>query len=210
VTVAGLVLAAGAGRRFGRPKALIQFGGHRLVDLAVATLVGAGCDPVFVVAGASAVGHVDALVVWHEGWADGLASSLAAGLVALERYARDVAGRRAVVIVPVDQPTLAADAVRRVVAAGSADQPRAAMATYAGVSGHPVFLPRSLWTDVRLAASGDLGAKPYLAALGGAVAYVPCDGLGGEIDVDTVDDLVALGRECDRSYAHRRESAPRY
>jgi nicotine blue oxidoreductase len=184
-----LVLAAGAGRRLGGPKALLTVGGVRLVDRAIGTLAAASCDPVFVVAGAASVGHVDAIVVWHAGWAAGLGSSLAAGLDAVERYDREVATRDGVVVIPVDQPALAADAVRRVCAAGCFGAQRAAMATYAGISGHPVFLPRALWGDVRKAAVGDRGAKPYLETLDGEVACVPCDDLGGAADIDTLDAL---------------------
>src|SRR5918999_150312 len=52
--VAGLLLAAGEGRRFGRPKALVEFAGERLVDRGVRTLREAGCGPVVVVMGAAA------------------------------------------------------------------------------------------------------------------------------------------------------------
>ena len=48
----GLVLAAGAGRRFGGPKALVDFRGVRLVDRAVGLLRAGGCDRVLVVSGA--------------------------------------------------------------------------------------------------------------------------------------------------------------
>ncbi|MEJ7726951.1 MAG: NTP transferase domain-containing protein, partial [Actinomycetes bacterium] len=61
--VAGLVLAAGAGRRLGQPKALVSVDGRRFVDLAVDALREGGADPVLVVVGAAEVGHVDALVV---------------------------------------------------------------------------------------------------------------------------------------------------
>ena len=58
MTVAGLVLAAGEGRRLGRPKALLEVDGERLVDRAVRVLHEAGCSPVYVVAGATPLGDI--------------------------------------------------------------------------------------------------------------------------------------------------------
>ncbi|HKD98279.1 MAG TPA: NTP transferase domain-containing protein, partial [Micromonosporaceae bacterium] len=49
--VAGLLLAAGEGRRYGMPKALVESDGRLLVERALATLRGGGCDPVVVVLG---------------------------------------------------------------------------------------------------------------------------------------------------------------
>ncbi|MGA1145657.1 MAG: NTP transferase domain-containing protein, partial [Candidatus Nanopelagicales bacterium] len=51
-SVAGVVLAAGEGKRFGGPKAPFEYDGERLVDRAVRVLREAGCDPVFVILGA--------------------------------------------------------------------------------------------------------------------------------------------------------------
>ena len=53
--VAGLVLAAGEGRRLGGPKALLVIDGERLVDRTVRVLYDAGCTPVYVVAGAASL-----------------------------------------------------------------------------------------------------------------------------------------------------------
>ncbi len=85
--VAGLVLAAGAGRRLGRPKADVEVGGQRLLDLAAAACVGAGLDPVVLVLGAgTATGsthHPRVQRVHNPDWPTGLASSLRIGLAHL-------------------------------------------------------------------------------------------------------------------------------
>src|SRR3954447_16514392 len=112
-SVAGLVLAAGEGRRFGGPKALVELAGELLVDRAVRVLRTAGGEPVMVVLGAAAPDVVaqaglDAVVVVNDGWPEGMGSSLRCGL----SLAADV-GAEALVVMLVDQPLIAADVVRR-------------------------------------------------------------------------------------------------
>ncbi len=121
MTVAGLVLAAGEGRRFGGPKAVALLAGERLVDRAVRTLTEAGCSPVVVVSGAVDLEVPGARVVANPLWRTGMGSSLRAGLA-------DLAGSgepgdaevEAAVVFLVDTPWLTADAVRRLVELGSA------------------------------------------------------------------------------------------
>lgn len=186
------MLAAGAGTRLGRPKALITIDGRRFVDLAVDALRNGGADPVVVVVGAAEVGHVDASVVTNLGWAEGIGSSLRAGLAALA----DEEGRRApldgVVVALVDQPRLGAEAVARVLAAGRAGA-HAAIATYGEQYLQPVFLHVASWSGVAELAHGERGARPYLEANPDLVELVPCDGLGDPSDVDTPEDLARLG-----------------
>jgi choline kinase len=65
---AGLLLAAGEGRRLGRPKALVEVDGVRLVDRAVRMLRDAGCTPIVVVSGAAPVEVAGAVVVHNTDW----------------------------------------------------------------------------------------------------------------------------------------------
>jgi CTP:molybdopterin cytidylyltransferase MocA len=187
--IAGLVLAAGSGRRFGGAKQLAPFRGRPLIEHAVAALGGAELDDVLVVLGA----HADAVereadlpparVVRCADWHAGQSRSLRAGVAA----AQDL-GAEAVVVVLGDQPLIAPAAVRRVVAARG-PQLDAVRATYAGVAGHPTLLERSAFAAVaRL--EGDQGARDLLASL--RVGLVACDGLGSPADVDTPDDLARL------------------
>ncbi len=184
--VAGLVLAAGEGKRFGGPKALAELDGERLVDRAARILSLAGCDPVVVVLGAAVVDvpGADAVVV-NDGWAEGMGSSLRAGL-----DAPGLAGCGAVVVLLVDQPGIRTTAVRRLLAAyeGGADL---AQATYAGERSHPVLLGRRHWAGVIAQAVGDVGARGYLAEHADAVTAVPCD--GDAADADTPAELYGGG-----------------
>lgn len=197
--VAGLVLAAGGGTRLGRPKALVELGGQRLVDRAVSTLAAGGADPVFVVVGAAPVGHVEAFVVSNNEWRTGMASSLRAGLTAMSGYAESVTDIDAVVITLVDLVHLSPDAVRAVIDAAAAGA-RAVAATYDGERGHPVLLRRTDWPGAAAMAHGDAGARHFLSDPALRVVEVPCAGLGAAADVDTAADLAAA-----RAWLSRRE-----
>ncbi|WP_033440343.1 nucleotidyltransferase family protein [Saccharothrix sp. NRRL B-16314] len=181
MSVAGLLLAAGAGRRFGGPKALVSHGGVLWVDRAAGVLRDAGCAPVVVVLGASAssvrarAALDGCVVVDNPGWATGMGSSLRAGLAALA--GSDVA---AVVVLPVDTPGVTAAAVERFRALAA---PAAlARASYDGAPGHPVLIGSEHWPRVSAAATGDAGARDYLRAH--SALDVPCEDIADGADVD--------------------------
>jgi CTP:molybdopterin cytidylyltransferase MocA len=186
VKTAGLVLAAGAGRRYGGPKALVRRDGSLLVERAVATARAGGLAPVFVVVGAAAervraeADLGDAVLVDNPEWASGMASSLRAGLEALR--ATDAP---AAMVLLVDMPGVTPAAVARV--AAGADRQTLAMGGYDGRRGHPVVLGRDHWTGVVDTATGDAGARAYLRAHAADVTVVPCGDIADDTDLDTPD-----------------------
>lgn len=180
--VAGMVLAAGEGRRFGGPKAVHIFDGERLVDRAVRILSKGGCDPIVVVAGAVPLEVPGAIVVTNLGWREGIGSSLRAGLDSLPA---DVG---AVTVTLVDQPWLSPSAVHRVHGAHLAGAD-VAVAIYGGTRGHPVLLSRGVWANVKALARGDVGARAFLASHPEVVTDVSCDDVGSPADVDYAADL---------------------
>jgi len=190
--VAGLVLAAGGGSRYGSPKALVRLRGRLLVERAADLLAAGGCDPVVVVLGAAAdqvlaaarLPRTGVRTVVNPDWPTGMGSSLRVGLAAVPAEAE------AVVVTLVDTPGLGPESVRRLVTAGGPDG--AAQATYGGRRGHPVLLGRTVIAEVAAAATGDRGAGPWLAAHPERVRLVPCDGTGDPRDVDVPDDLAAV------------------
>jgi CTP:molybdopterin cytidylyltransferase MocA len=180
--VAGLLLAAGAGTRMGRPKALVEGAdGTPWVISSAQVLRDGGCDPVIVVLGAEAevaasllVGE-DVVVVVADDWADGMAASLRVGLRAL---AGSDAG--AALVHLVDLPDVGADVVRRMVAHAAPDA--LARADYGHGPGHPVLLGRDHWAGAAKSAAADQGAQAYLRQH--RVAVVDCHDLAEGIDVD--------------------------
>lgn len=205
---AGLVLAAGAGTRFGSPKALVAFDGELLVRRAVRLLHDGGCDQVTVVLGAQAdrvraMAHLDGAqrrleVVVAQGWATGMGASLRTGLAALAQ-----GPAQACIVALVDTPLVGAEAVRRLRAAW-ADGALAAIATYDGLARNPVLLDRGVWADVSALAQGDTAARAWLRAHPEHVTSVACDDTGSPADVDTPEDLLALTALTDASTDHRR------
>jgi CTP:molybdopterin cytidylyltransferase MocA len=212
-TIAGLVLAAGAGRRMGRPKALVTLRGEPLVDRAVRTLAAGGCSPVLAVLGASvdevlaAAALPGATVVVNDDWASGMGSSLRAGLAALAALddgsdrgvseTGDAGGGPvdAVLVALVDQPTLTAAAVTRLLDAHRATRVGATVASYGGMQRNPVVLDRSVWAQVSAAAVGELGARAFLRANPGLVHTVACDDVATPDDVDTPGDLERMEQQ---------------
>lgn len=181
--VYGLVLAAGAGSRFGGPKALaLDEDGTPWLHRVVEALRAGGCDEVVVVLGADAdrarqLVPVFASSVRALSWRDGLSASLRSGIDALLQTDAGTC-----IVSPVDVPTMPASVVARVIAAAGAPS-SLARATYGAAPGHPVALGRDHWMPITASASGDVGAGPYLRAHG--AVEVACDDLWDGADTDT-------------------------
>lgn len=187
----GLLLAAGAGRRFGGPKALAGDAGAPWVVRTVETLRTGGCDRVVVVVGAAADRVTDVLadkvapddVVLATDWADGMGASLRSGLGHLRRSdVGDVA-----LVHLVDLPSVGPDVVARMVEVAAAEEPtrRAALlarATYDGRPGHPVLLGRDHWAAAAAVSHGDRGARDLLAS--DRTLLVDCGDLSHGLDQD--------------------------
>jgi CTP:molybdopterin cytidylyltransferase MocA len=179
VRTAGIVLAAGGGARFAGAthKLLADLDGRPLVAHAVEAAVLARLDRVVVVQGAVDLPPLPdgATLVDNPRWADGLATSLQAGLAA-------AAGCDAVVVGLGDQPGVLPAAWRLV---ADATATPIAVATYAGHRANPVRLAVEVWP--LLPTTGDEGARALLRDRPELVSEVPCPGSGA--DVDTVEDL---------------------
>jgi CTP:molybdopterin cytidylyltransferase MocA len=188
--VAGVLLAAGQGSRFGQPKALVELDGQTLAERGVNTLLAGGADPIFVVTGAARVELDGIHTVYNEQWRTGMGSSLRAALRALPP---DV---DAAVVALADQPLVGAEAVARLIAAYRAGA-AVAVAAYAGKPRNPVLLAREHWPEVIATATGDQGARAFLRARPDLVTLIECGDTGRPDDIDTTADL-------DRIASHHR------
>lgn len=198
----------------GRPKAMVTFGGRRLVERAAATLADGGCDPVVVVLGAVAdeVRRTTSLpgaeFVDNPSWADGQSTSLRAGLAAVFEPAR-VPSPQAVLVSVVDQPGISPELVARLLATWRDGDAVAVVAAYDGAARTPVVLDKSVAGDVAASVTGDEGARRWLGerrrTAPGSVALVECGDVGRPDDVDTPADLAELSGSQD---PHRPQQDP--
>jgi CTP:molybdopterin cytidylyltransferase MocA len=183
--VVGLLLAAGAGRRMGGPKALIRDDdGTSWLLRSIGVLRDGGCAGVTVVVGADADAVCELVadervdVVEATRWAEGMAASLRAGL-------RSLVGSDAIAacVHLVDLPDVGATVVSRVIAAADPVTPDALVrATYSGRPGHPVLIGRDHWTPIAAGAVGDRGARTYLDAYD--AQRIECADLATGRDID--------------------------
>lgn len=179
-SVVGVLLAAGAGRRFGGPKALARDDdGTSWLLRSVQAL--RPCTEIVVVLGAEAERAAALLPmsvarIRADDWAEGMGASLRAGLSALPPTSHDAA-----LVSLVDLPDVDAAVVARLVAAVTGPDVLA-RSSYDGVPGHPVVIGRDHWAGVIEVATGDRGARDYLATH--EVTLVECGDLATGVDVD--------------------------
>jgi molybdenum cofactor cytidylyltransferase len=186
--IAGLVLAAGAGRRFGSAKQLAELDGVPLLQHAIdAMLAVPALDRVVVVLGAAAeeiaaaVKFASAEPVVCREWDEGMAASLRCGVA-------DLGDADWVVVTLGDMPGVTPEAIEAVIEATGPDVD-AVRAEYGGQGGHPVALSRALLdrvADLR----GDVGARDLLR--GATVRPVEALHLARPDDVDTPEELEAI------------------
>ena len=189
-SVAGILLAAGAGSRFGQPKALVQLDGQTLAERGVNTLVAGGADPIYVVTGAAPLQLDGVHTVFNKQWRTGMGSSLRTALRTLPSHVD------AAVVALADQPLVGAEAVARLIAAFEAGA-TVAVAAYEGQPRNPVLLAREHWPEVIATATGDQGARAFLRARPDLVTLIECGDTGRPDDIDTTADL-------DRIAGHHR------
>jgi molybdenum cofactor cytidylyltransferase len=184
VKVAGIVLAAGSSLRLGEPKQLVFLGGETLLARAARVAREAGLQPVYIVFGVVVsgghdvdfgVGKMDGCTaLFNEGAAEGIASSIRAGVGAAAE-----AGVEGVVVMACDvQRAVSAGHLRELMAGGG----EVVASEYAGRRGVPAYFPASSFKEL-MELRGDVGARELLR--GARAVELP----GGELDVDTVEEL---------------------
>ena len=192
---AAIVLAAGAGRRFGGGKLLAAWRGRPLIEGALDAALASGSDPIVVVTGADAGAVADAVRNWGEGreagarlrivhaedHAEGMGASLRTGASALP------AGLQGVFVFLGDMPRIPNDILAGLMGALAAGAPAAAP-EHQGRRGHPVLFSAALIPELARA-RGDAGAREALSILGDRLIRIPTDSPGVLFDVDRPGDL---------------------
>jgi molybdenum cofactor cytidylyltransferase len=196
--VAGLILAAGASSRLGRPKQLLDWGGRPLLRAAAETALAARLDPIIVVVGAAqaeveaALDDLPLRLVANPEYAAGQSTSLRVGIAALDERAD------AVVVLLGDQPFVTAAIVERLVGEWRDSQAQIVAPIYAGQRGNPVLFARAVFPEL-LDIQGDQGARSVLAADRSRIQPVAFDDPRPLADIDTLEDYERLR---DKGYDH--------
>lgn len=189
--ISAVLLAAGAGRRFGGGKLLALYKGRPLIEAALRELRRAPVDEIIVVVGKDAgelreiCASYGVRVAENPDWEEGMSTSVRAGLRACGQ------GTQAVVVALADQPLVGAEAIGRLVEAFERGA-RVAVATYDGFLRNPVLFAREVWPLLEYELSGDEGARVVLRRYPELITEVPCGDVADPADVDTVEDLRRL------------------
>jgi molybdenum cofactor cytidylyltransferase len=187
--VAAILLAAGAGTRFGSAKQLALVEGEPLVRRAARAAIASGCASVRVVLGAhaaqveAALAGLEVQLVPNSDWEEGMASSIRAGIDAV---AADHPRADAALLLLADQISVTSallDTLIGLFEAGDADLVACA---WAGTQGPPALFGRRFFSELE-ALRGDRGARSVLSAHREEVALVEFP--EGDRDVDTPNDL---------------------
>ena len=198
--LAAILLAAGRSTRMGGPNKLIaEISGRPLVRIAAEELLASRARPVIVVTGhqrervAAALKGLDVVLVHNPDYADGLSTSLKAGITAVP------AGADGAIVCLADMPQVDAGLIERLL--GAFDPEKGAlivMPTTDGKRGNPMVWSRRFFPELA-AIDGDVGARNLIAQYPEAIAEVPVTGKAALVDVDTPDALIAVREEIERA-----------
>ncbi|HEV2886505.1 MAG TPA: NTP transferase domain-containing protein [Jatrophihabitans sp.] len=180
--VTGIVLAAGAGRRLGRPKADVELGGQRLVDRAVATLRAGGCAEVLAVLRPGQAAAAGARTVVNPEPDRGMGSSLRCALAELAVDPRS----EACVVLLVDLVGVRPEEVAAVLERHRAGAEIVAVRR-AGLRSHPVLVSHRWYPEFGAAAAGDQGGRDFFVRHRADTSFV--DYPDALVDIDTPEDL---------------------
>ena len=195
-SIAGIVLAAGRSSRMGGSnKLLAEIGDRPLVRIVVEAVLASHARPLIVVTGhqrervEAALGGLPVTFVHNPAFADGLGTSLKAGIAALPVETDGV------IVCLGDMPQVDAAMIDRLIGALDPDKGALiAVPTIDGQRGNPVVWSRRFFPDL-MAVEGDIGARYLIGRYGEAVIEVPLSGKAALTDIDTPEALAALKAE---------------
>jgi molybdenum cofactor cytidylyltransferase len=197
--IAAVVLAAGRSTRMGANKLIADVGGKPMVRRVVVAALESAASPVLVVTGhqqaevRSALAGLDVVFVHNPNYAQGLSTSLKAGIAAAPP---SVAG---VLVLLGDMPLIAPGHLDQLIAAFRDRAEVVIVPVHAGKRGNPVLWPRAFFAAM-LGLEGDAGAKRLLATNAGCVREVDLGTDAIFLDVDTAEALAQVrGSETPRA-----------
>ena len=133
-------------------------------------------------------------IVMNPAYAEGMASSLRAGIAAVGPHARGA------LIVLADQPCLRPATLLRLIEHHRDARPQIVIPTYRGFRGNPVLLDRSVFPEI-MEISGDVGCRAIFGLHSENISKLDVDDVGILLDVDTGEDLERLAVACGQEEA---------
>jgi len=182
-----IILAAGSSSRLGQPKQNLVFKGGTLLQRAVETAIASVCDPVIVILGANAgvirptIDHYKISIIENPDWAEGMSSSIRAGITALQKLAPAI---ESVILMLCDQPFVDTYLLNHLVLA----KPESGIVSsfYNDTPGPPVLFD-AIYFDELLMLKGAEGAKKVIQKYPDKtveIVFPP-----GRIDIDSIEDF---------------------
>ena len=194
--VGAIILAAGMSTRMGEAKQLLRLGESTVLGQTLENVRGAAVDEIVLVLGFSAetirqqlpVSAIEGLkVVVNRNYRQGMASSLRAGLSALDPRID------AALIVLADQPFIRPETLDRIVDRYRRSHAQIVIPSYKGFRGNPVLLDRSVFPEV-MALEGDIGCRAIFGSHSEGIVKVEVEDVGILLDIDNKDDYERLRR----------------
>ncbi|HSZ67224.1 MAG TPA: molybdopterin-binding/glycosyltransferase family 2 protein [Xanthobacteraceae bacterium] len=202
LAIAAIVLGAGRSSRMGGPnKLLAEINGKPLIRMVVEQALASRARPVLVVTGhqrervEAALSGLPVQFVHNPHFADGLGTSLKAGIAALKP---NIDGT---IVCLGDMPQVDAALIDRLIGAIDPDKGALiAVPVIEGKRGNPVVWSRRFFADL-MTVEGDIGARYLIGRYAEAVAEVPVDGTAALTDVDTPEAFAAVKAELEKTRA---------
>ena len=199
-SVAAIVLAAGRSTRMGGPNKLLEMiSGKPLVRIAAEQALASRASPVVVVSGherarvEAALAGLDVRLVHNPDYAQGLSTSVKAGLAALPPESE------AAIVCLGDMPQVTSALIDRLIAAFDPERNAlVVLPTFSGKRGNPVLWSRRFFPEL-IALEGDVGARHLIGAYPEVVTEVPVENAAAMVDIDTPDALRAAKAEMERA-----------
>lgn len=192
INCAAIILAAGQSTRLGKPKQLLKFKGKTLLQNAIDSARQAGLQPIITVLGSytelvlSETDTKEAIIVRNDNWQTGMASSVMAGIVAIEN---DFPATEAAILMVCDQPYVDGMLLNELVSKHQNTGKSIIASQYDKVLGVPALFHRSLFKEL-IALKGDSGARKVIQKHADRVEVVLFP--DGSIDIDTIGDYERL------------------